>query len=93
MLDDDKRFFPAYDAVLLYRLDLPRALSQIMECAEAPRRRNYTARMTAMNAEAELDGQAIQGIAHDFVAGTGARRLQQHSAASDHFWVCFSDPI
>ena len=69
VLQDDRKFFPAYDAILLYRKNLPdrapeawRALREL-EGAITPDR------MIAMNADAELASVSFAQIAEDFLAG------------------------
>ncbi len=59
VLEDDRAFFPAYDAVLLHRADLPqrfprawRALARLEGSIDA-------ARMRRMNAAAELEGMSF----------------------------------
>lgn len=68
VLDDDLGYFPRYDAVLLYRLDVPqrfpaawRAIGQLEGSISADA-------MIAMNAAAELDGQAFATIAGNWLA-------------------------
>jgi osmoprotectant transport system permease protein len=67
VLDDDKRFFPSYAAVWLYRKDLsaraPEALAAVLALAgaiDAPQ-------MIAMNAAAEIDGKTFAAAARGFV--------------------------
>src|SRR5476649_62419 len=68
VLDDDRAYFPRYDAVLLYRLDaatrFPAAWRAIMQLEG----RIKAADMIAMNASAEIDGQGFAAIAHDWLA-------------------------
>jgi len=66
-LEDDLQVFPRYDAVLLYRLDLPRrselalgALRRLTGQIDAPA-------MATMNARAKLDRVAEATVAADFV--------------------------
>ena len=68
VLDDDRKVFPAYEAVVLVRKDLqtraPGAWSSLQTLAGALNART----MTAMNAEAELDGHSFQAVAERFLA-------------------------
>jgi osmoprotectant transport system permease protein len=66
VLDDDKRYFPEYDAVLLYRLDVPERFPQAWAAIGALESRIDEERMIAMNARAELDGASFATIAADF---------------------------
>jgi osmoprotectant transport system permease protein len=73
VLVDDKAYFPRYDAVLLYRLDLPQRFPQAWS---ALRRLEGSIRaddMIAMNAQAELEGRPFAAIARDWLAGSGGR--------------------
>jgi osmoprotectant transport system permease protein len=79
-LVDDLGYFPKYDAVLLYRLDLPRRFEQAWAAIQRLEGRIDEPRMIAMNGEAELAGRDFAEIARDFIAGGssespgGARR-------------------
>ena len=78
MLDDDQQYFPRYDAVLLYRLDLPRKAPAAWAAIQALEGRIDATRMIAMNGDAELRGRAFADIARDFVqpsaGGAGTAR-------------------
>jgi osmoprotectant transport system permease protein len=63
VLDDDKHYFPRYDAVLLYRLDVPRRFPQAWHAIEKLEGSIKADDMIAMNAAAELDGQRFAAIA------------------------------
>lgn len=76
VLQDDRAYFPRYDAVVLYRLDVPQRLPQAWAALQTLEGRIDERAMIAMNARAELQGQAFDRIARDFLAG-GA-------AAADH---------
>ena len=64
VLQDDRGFFPKYDAVLLMRASVDPAPLQALTG------RIDAAAMIAMNAEVELDGQSFSEVARRFVAGT-----------------------
>ncbi len=73
VLQDDRGFFPKYDAVLLMRAGLDaRPLAALEGRITEPR-------MIAMNAQVELDGQSFTEVAREFVAGT----LPAAGAAAD----------
>jgi osmoprotectant transport system permease protein len=63
VLDDDKRYFPRYDAVLLYRLDVPQRFPQAWRAIGRLEGSIKADDMIAMNAAAELDGQSFAAIA------------------------------
>jgi len=72
LLEDDRHFFPPYDAVFLYRVDardrLPRtfrALDSFGGTLDAPT-------MTALNAQVEVDGATFGDAARSFFRKPGA---------------------
>ena len=67
VLDDDKHYFPRYDAVLLYRLDVPRRFPQAWHAIEKLEGTIKADDMIAMNAAAELDGQSFAAIARTWL--------------------------
>lgn len=69
VLQDDARYFPRYDAVLLHRLDLPARAPSAWRAIEALQGRIDAQQMIAMNGEAELKGRTFAAIAADFVGG------------------------
>jgi len=71
VLQDDKKYFPRYDAVVLYRLDLPARLPKVWAALQALEGRIDEHAMIAMNARAELQSVPFDAIARDFLAGTG----------------------
>ena len=72
VLQDDRRYFPHYDAVVLYRLDLPQRLPKAWAALQKLQGRIDEKSMIAMNARAELDGVPFDSIARDFLTGTQA---------------------
>jgi osmoprotectant transport system permease protein len=73
VLDDDKHYFPRYDAVLLYRLDLPQRSPRAWRALQGLEGRIDTDAMIAMNAQAELEGRNFTAIAHDWLARADGR--------------------
>jgi osmoprotectant transport system permease protein len=71
VLEDDRRYFPRYDAVLLYRADLPSAAMQSLKALEG---RIDERAMMRMNAAAELDGRSFAAAAGLFFNEQGAKR-------------------
>ncbi len=69
VLTDDKAYFPRYDAVLLYRLDVPARFSQAWAALQKLEGSINETAMIAMNARAELQGVAFDVIARDHLAG------------------------
>lgn len=66
VLQDDRRFFPAYDAVLLMRTTLDAGPLQVLQG------RIDAATMIRLNGEVELDGSSFAEVARRFIAGTTA---------------------
>jgi len=76
VLDDDKQYFPRYDALLLYRLDLPKRFPAAWQALQRLEGRIDAKRMIEMNGDAELRSRAFADIARAFVTpstGGGAR--------------------
>jgi osmoprotectant transport system permease protein len=71
VLDDDQQYFPRYDAVLLYRLDLPKKAPAAWTAIQKLEGRISPERMIAMNGDAELRSRAFADIAREFVAPSG----------------------
>ena len=59
VLEDDRHFFPRYDAVLLYRLDVPRRFPKEFELLRKLEGRIGERQMIRMNAAAELEGRSF----------------------------------
>jgi len=69
VLQDDRSFFPAYEAVLLYRKDFPGKFPQAWETLQGLQGRIAAEQMIAMNAAAELSAVPFSRIAEDFLGG------------------------
>lgn len=82
VLVDDRQYFPRYDAVLLYRLDLPQRLPQAWAALQKLKGRIDERAMIAMNARAELQGAGFDTIARDFLTGGGPAAVATGAAAS-----------
>jgi osmoprotectant transport system permease protein len=68
VLEDDRAYFPRYDAVLLYRLDTAQRFPAAWRAIAQLEGRISAADMIAMNAAAEIDGQSFSRVAHDWLA-------------------------
>jgi osmoprotectant transport system permease protein len=75
VLDDDLHYFPRYDAVLLYRLDLPQRFPAAWGAIEGLAGRISADAMIAMNAAAELDRVSFADIAKNWIACHPAGRV------------------
>jgi osmoprotectant transport system permease protein len=67
VLGDDKRFFPAYEAVFLYRLDVPARAPRAFAALSRLSGRFDAATMIDLNARAELEGQTFASVGAAFV--------------------------
>ncbi len=68
VLRDDRRYFPPYDAVLLYRAELPARLPRTFAALRALEGRIDEAAMIRMNAAVELEGKDFASVAAAFLA-------------------------
>lgn len=74
-LDDDRHFFPAYDAVLLYRADVPRRFADEFASLAKLQNKIDAQAMVRLNARAELDKVAFADVAREFLGSrTQTRR-------------------
>jgi osmoprotectant transport system permease protein len=88
VLEDDRRFFPRYDAVLLYRADLPQRFPQAFQSLRQIEGRIDERQMMRMNAAAELDGKSFAQAAALFTGesrGAGRREFLGTLFGAD-FW-------
>jgi osmoprotectant transport system permease protein len=74
VLADDRNYFPRYDAVLLYRRELPARLPKTFAALTRLQGTIDDATMRSMNAEAELEGKDFATIAAQFLAGQGSAK-------------------
>ena len=89
-LEDDRKFFPRYDAVLLYRLDVPRRFPAEFELLKKLEGRIDAAAMIRMNAAAELHGRTFAEAAALLTSGEisgkpGSRKFLETLFGPD-FW-------
>ena len=59
VLEDDRKYFPRYDAVLLYRLDVPKRFPEAWARLRKLERRIDEQTMIRLNAAAELQGRSF----------------------------------
>ncbi|WP_426190024.1 glycine betaine ABC transporter substrate-binding protein [Massilia sp. DWR3-1-1] len=67
VLDDDLGYFPRYDAVLLYRLDVPARFGARWQAIAALEGRIPSAQMIAMNAAVEVGQRSFAAVAADWL--------------------------
>lgn len=74
VLEDDRGYFPRYDAVLLYRADLPQRAPKAFQALRELEGRIDAPLMIRMNAAAELEGKSFAQAAALFSGQTGGER-------------------
>ncbi|MCA3189639.1 glycine betaine ABC transporter substrate-binding protein [Cupriavidus sp. EM10] len=72
VLEDNQHVFPGYEAVVVYRLDVPRRFPAAWQAMQQLAGRITVTDMIDMNAEAELGGKSFAAIARRFLAGRPA---------------------
>src|SRR5918992_5151518 len=83
-LEDDRRFFPAYDAVLLYRTEAARRFAKAFDSLKKLEGKIDAATMVRLNARAELDKVAFAEVAREYLGSrTETRRT---------FWSALAAP-
>jgi osmoprotectant transport system permease protein len=84
VLKDTDGYFPRYDAVVLYRLDVPQRFPHAWAALQQLRGKINEPAMIAMNAQAEQKGADFADIAHDFLDhdAHGARKSQAEASVS-----------
>ncbi len=86
VLEDDRSFFPRYDAVVLHRQDLPKRHPQAFAAWTGLQGRIDEATMIRLNGRAELDRVAFAAVAGEFLGAAAAaapRRLWSAVFAPD----------
>ena len=90
VLEDDRGFFPRYDAVLFYRLDLPRRAPRAWARLQALQQRIDERTMIRLNAAAELQGKSFAAAAALLdapdAAATPGRRTFLGALGGADFW-------
>lgn len=75
VLEDDRHYFPRYDAVLLYRATVPAEHPAAWAAVQALAGRIDGRTMIRLNARAEQDGRDFASVAREFLGGAeGSRR-------------------
>ena len=96
VLTDDRAYFPRYDAVLLYRADLPQRLPRTYQALRKLEGSIDDAAMRRMNAAAELDNKDFATVAAAFLAeragAPAAKAPAAKSASTADFWAKLFGP-
>jgi osmoprotectant transport system permease protein len=69
VLEDDRRFFPAYDAVLLHRAEAPIRFSSAFDAFRKLEGKLDAATMVRLNARAEIDKVPFAQVAAEYLGG------------------------
>lgn len=77
LLEDDRGFFPSYEAVVLYRRDFPRQFPLTWNAIQKLEGAISVQQMTAMNAAAELSALPFAAVASRFLAAPDGPAWQQ----------------
>jgi osmoprotectant transport system permease protein len=90
VLEDDRKYFPRYDAVLLYRADLPQRLPKTWAALAKLEGTIDDASMRRMNAAAELENKDFAAVAAGFLTRQPAPSVNPGTSAKvggfDDFW-------
>jgi osmoprotectant transport system permease protein len=93
VLEDDRRFFPDYSAVLLARREIvdrfPRTWARLRQALEG---RIDDRRMAALNAAADLDGTPVAEVAAGFL-GSGRRAASRWPASAAELYALTKDHL
>lgn len=81
VLIDDQNYFPLYDAVVLYRLDLPQKHPAAWAAIQKLEGRVSESQMIAMNAQAELQSQPFDQIARQFLSSKNGLEANTNKAS------------
>jgi osmoprotectant transport system substrate-binding protein/osmoprotectant transport system permease protein len=96
VLADDREYFPRYDAVLLYRADLPQHFPRSFESFRKLEGRIDESAMRRMNAAAELDNKDFATVAAGFLAQRSgvapAKAPSGKGASTGDFWAKLFGP-
>ncbi len=92
VLTDDKAYFPRYDAVLLYRLDVPQRFPKAWAALQKLEGSINETAMIAMNARAELKGVAFDQIARDHLAAKAGGASVVNDSGQRGFWAKLFGP-
>jgi osmoprotectant transport system permease protein len=90
VLEDDRKFFPRYDAVLLHRLEVPKRFPDAWRALEKLEGRIGERKMIRMNAAAELEGKSFAEAAALLNSEAGTQKAAQrrflHTLFGPDFW-------
>ena len=89
-LEDDRKFFPRYDAALLYRLDVPKRFPEAWRALSKLEKSIDERKMIRMNAAAELEKKTFAEAAAMLHTGDAPRTISKRDFLStlfaEDFW-------
>ena len=91
VLEDDLRFFPSYDAVILYRRDFEKQFPRSWDALRGLAGRISVEQMTAMNAAVELSGATFAAVAESFL-GSGPAGAREAKGRQRTFLAALAGP-
>lgn len=91
VLEDDLNYFPRYDAVVLYRLDVPQRFPEAWAALQKLSNTINASAMIAMNARAELNSVAFDVIARDHLAKAAGTSSPPIKSGERGFWAKLFD--
>jgi osmoprotectant transport system permease protein len=87
LLEDDRKHFPAYDAVVLYRTTLARTAPKVLAAIRRLEGRIDAARMSGLNAAVKIAGRSDDAVAAEFLsADMGIGRQSREETGWARFW-------
>lgn len=87
LLIDDDHFFPSYEGVWLYRLELPRKYPKTWKAFFDLNHRLTTKTMITLNAQAELRGVNFATIAQNFLQKADMHQSLPFMSLWNHLWA------
>jgi osmoprotectant transport system permease protein len=91
VLVDDRKVFPGYEAVILARRDLETRAPRVWNALRGLDRILDERAMTALNAQAEIEGRSFRAVAQDFLKGQAAQG-QSRASTWDRFVAALLAP-
>lgn len=88
VLKDDRHFFPSYDALLLYRLDVPKKFPKIWTALKSLEKSLSNEKIIQLNAKAELSGETFENIAKEHLKkSSSTQKIPFFTRLSElHLW-------
>jgi len=81
VLEDDRGYFPRYEAVILYRLDAAQRAPQAWAALQQLAGKIDGDTMIHLNAQAELENRSFSEVARQFLAGSGKAKAASAKAS------------